>query len=440
MARWQRERRQQLVYLTLFSTLLVFVLGIVGWAAASNYYDDNLKPAVDFGTRAIPLRDFNRWYAFEKARFFVQYGLSPGSESNPQVAQALAGVRRTAIEDVVRDQTLLTVAREDNAVPSKDEIDTAMQHDFGELHVRHILVAADSNEKDTAKADADAKAKADDVAKQLKADPQNDQLWKDLAAKDSTDTGSKDQGGDLGWVSAQSGFVKEFEDAMYALQDGQVSDPVKSQFGYHIIQRIASRGVTDTPLYANIRAGGLTLEDIRTAARMTLLEKHYTDKAKNAPIESPQEQVHLYDIQLNVPTPSASTSLDDYTAGLKKVQNVVDALNKGQDFSEVAKANSIDTETKDKGGDMGWVTRAMLPNKTIADDVFSKNPGERTDQRSLNASGDVAIYFIKEKATRDVTDDQKKKIQDGAYALWYAAEQQRLDVVRLIPGLEFPGP
>ncbi|TMD59175.1 MAG: hypothetical protein E6I87_10045 [Chloroflexi bacterium] len=437
MARWQRERRQQFVYLTLFTALLVFVIGLVGWAAASSYYDANLIPAAKVGDRAIPTRDFNRMFAFEKTRFFIQYGLQPGSESDPQVASAIQSLRKSALDELLVGETLMTVARADNAVPSQADIDTQLNHDFSELHVRHILVAPDANEKDTAKADADAKAKAEDAAKQLKADPKNDQLWKDLAAKDSTDTGTKDQGGDLGWVSVQSGFVKEFEDAMFALKDGEVSDPVKSQFGYHVIQRIETRGVTDTPLYSSLRASGLNLADLRLVSRSALLQKTYTDKAKNAPIASPQDQVHLADIVINIPTPTSS-NLQDYATAQKKITDVLTALNNGQDFAEVAKANSEDTVTKDSGGDMGWLTRGMLPNKTIADDVFAKNAGERSDQHSLNTSGNVVIYKVLEKASKDVTDDQKKKIQDGAYDLWYADQQMRLNVVPLVPGLEFP--
>src|ERR671935_272467 len=224
LARWQRERRQQLIYLTLFTTLLVFVLGLVGWAAASSYYDANLMPAAKIGDRVIPMRDFNRRYTLEKARFFAQYGLSPQQESDPQVSAALASVKRSALESLLTDQTLMTVAREENAVPSRDEIDAAMQHDFSELHVRHILIPPDPQEKDTAKADADAKAKAADIAKQLKADPKNDQLWKDLAAKNSTDTGSKDQGGDLGWVTRSMLPSKLIADDVFAKNVGERTD------------------------------------------------------------------------------------------------------------------------------------------------------------------------------------------------------------------------
>ncbi|MBI5467410.1 MAG: protein translocase subunit SecD [Candidatus Kerfeldbacteria bacterium] len=94
----------------------------------------------------------------------------------------------------------------------------------------------------TGLSDADAKKKADEVqalAKRPRAD------FTALAKQYSDDTGSKDNGGDLGW--AQSGqFVAEFDKALFQdLHDGELtSAPVKTQFGYHIIKRIESRKIT----------------------------------------------------------------------------------------------------------------------------------------------------------------------------------------------------
>ena len=57
-----------------------------------------------------------------------------------------------------------------------------------------------------------------------------------LALAYSDDPGSKVQGGDLGWFARDQGLVKEFEDAAFSLEPGKLSDPVKTQFGYHLIQ------------------------------------------------------------------------------------------------------------------------------------------------------------------------------------------------------------
>ncbi len=97
-----------------------------------------------------------------------------------------------------------------------------------QVKVRHILIKVAPNAD--AKTDAAAKQKAEDLLKQLKAGAN----FADLAKKYSDDPGSKDQGGELGFI--QHGVtVKPFEDAAFALQPGQLSDVIKTQFGYHII-------------------------------------------------------------------------------------------------------------------------------------------------------------------------------------------------------------
>jgi len=89
--------------------------------------------------------------------------------------------------------------------------------------------------------------------------------WLELAAN-SDDPGSRDQGGDLGWYDPTSGgFVPEFEEAMAALQVDELSEPVRTDFGYHIIQ------ITDTrtsaaeqvdELVAELRSAPDTFEDV----------------------------------------------------------------------------------------------------------------------------------------------------------------------------------
>lgn len=83
---------------------------------------------------------------------------------------------------------------------------------------------------------AKAREKAEDIMKRAKSGGD----FAALAKEFSTD-GSKDEGGDLGWFG-RGRMVKPFEDAAFALQPGQISDVVESQFGYHII-KVEERGM-----------------------------------------------------------------------------------------------------------------------------------------------------------------------------------------------------
>jgi peptidyl-prolyl cis-trans isomerase D len=100
--------------------------------------------------------------------------------------------------------------------------------------VSHILIKTPlpgSDGKVDEKGVADAQKRAEDLLKQLKAGAN----FEDLAKKYSEDPGSAKEGGSLGWIG-KGRTVPEFEKAAFSLPKGQISDLVKSSYGFHIIR------------------------------------------------------------------------------------------------------------------------------------------------------------------------------------------------------------
>jgi len=87
------------------------------------------------------------------------------------------------------------------------------------------------------------------VAKVMVEQLKNGEDWYKLAAESSLDTSNKDVGGDLGWFGKGS-MVAPFEDASFALEIGEISEPIKTDFGWHIIQLLGKeeRPITQTQL------------------------------------------------------------------------------------------------------------------------------------------------------------------------------------------------
>jgi len=93
-----------------------------------------------------------------------------------------------------------------------------------ERKARHILIQTDDDK-------AAAKAKIESIKQELAQGAD----FAGLAKKYSQDSGSASQGGDLGWV-ASGEMVKPFEQALFEMKKGSVSDIVETQFGYHLIE------------------------------------------------------------------------------------------------------------------------------------------------------------------------------------------------------------
>ncbi|MGN6101075.1 MAG: peptidylprolyl isomerase, partial [Devosia sp.] len=134
-----------------------------------------------------------------------------------------------------------------------------------EVHAAHILV------------------KTEDEAKAVEADLAKGTKFEDEAKAKSIDTGSAANGGDLGFFS-KGQMVKPFEDAAFALKTGEVSQPVQSQFGWHVIKLIETRKTQPPPF-----------EQVASQLQQQMLYKKFDDTV--AALKK-QTQVSIPDPQL----------------------------------------------------------------------------------------------------------------------------------------------
>jgi peptidyl-prolyl cis-trans isomerase D len=161
------------------------------------------------------------------------------------------------------------------------------------VKVRHILIETPkpgADGKVDQKGVDEARAKALDILKQVKAGGN----FAELAKKYSQDPGSKDKGGELGWI-VKGQTVAEFEKAAFSQSKGQISDPVQTSFGFHIIQTEDKEDAHVKPL-AEVRG---EIEDTLKRANLSALEnKTSTDAIDTAQKQGLEKAAAKYNAQV----------------------------------------------------------------------------------------------------------------------------------------------
>ncbi len=160
---------------------------------------------------------------------------------NPDEAEIRAAYEKNKSKYLVPEKRVVRYALADvnqirqNTQVSDDELKVQYQQDIQQyqvpnrVHVDHILLMT------VGKTPAEVEEihqKAEDVLKQANKKGAN---FEELAKKYSEDPGTKDKGGDLGWIT-QGQTVPEFEKVAFSLPKGNISDLVKTQYGFHIIK------------------------------------------------------------------------------------------------------------------------------------------------------------------------------------------------------------
>jgi len=167
-----------------------------------------------------------------RMRLLASEGTKAGLQNDPEVINQLNLMRENlvATAELKKIDSGITVT---DAEVQKAYADGAKQYE--QVKARHILIApkgsaaAQPGKKELT--DAEAKAKAEDLRKQIVGGASFDEL----AKKESDDVGSGARGGDLGSFS-RGQMVPEFEQAAFNAKVGDVTPVVKTQFGYHIIK------------------------------------------------------------------------------------------------------------------------------------------------------------------------------------------------------------
>ena len=203
------------------------------------------------------------------------------------MAQFRSGERRALIEQALSKSVTkgITVTDADVKAYYEAHKGAAPYTTPDERRVRHILVAVNAkgigvSEKGVTDTKVDF-AKSKKLADQVYAKLRNGADFKKLVTKYSQDPGSKDKGGE--YTDVKGTFAKEFEASAFSLKTDEISKPVKSTFGYHLIQALAATKVGKTQTLAEAEKGIRTLllqqkQEAALRAWGTALGKRYKGK------------------------------------------------------------------------------------------------------------------------------------------------------------------
>ena len=329
------------------------------------------------------------------------------------------------------------------------------------VHVEHILLMT------VGKTDAEVeeiRLKAEDVLKQAKKGAK----FEDLAKKYSEDPGTKDKGGDLGWLM-QGQTVPEFEKTAFGLEKGKISDLVKTQYGFHIIEVLDKETAHTKPfeevkdsiktplqlakadklasdesdqLSATIRRSNkVSLDDLAKQFHLSLgetrpvtavdpiLELGNSKEAKDAifrlrqdelslPIRTDRGYLVLSVKQIQPAHPGSLEEVrDKIVAELKqqkstelartKAEDLAKRVKAGEKFEAAAKSLGLDAKTSDLFARNGSISGAVSGKQVGA--AFQLKPGDVG--APLNLGLNWFVYRVAEKEEPNPADFEKQKKQ-----------------------------
>ena len=240
----------------------------------------------------------------------------------------------------------------------------------------HILIAIDDETNEE-----QALAKVNDIAQQLSEGAE----FAGLAKEHSDDEGSATQGGSLG-AAAKGVYVSEFEDALFSLEEGKISEPVKTEFGYHLIRldEVVSGGVPPfEELQERLR---VRLKDQKADQAYAELAEQLADISYASPdLIEPSEELSL---ALGKLASVSSETLDPVFSN-PKVQRVLfsDDLVKEGNNSELI-------ELSDGHGVVFRVEQYNAPGIKVFDEVAESIREQLVNDKAVDFAASVGQAFI----------------------------------------------
>jgi peptidyl-prolyl cis-trans isomerase D len=373
---------------------------------------------------------------------------------------------------VVRYALLDLTQLRQNTVVTDDELKVVYQQNIQQfqvpnrVHAEHILLLTTTGKTDAEV--AEIKKKAEDILAQAKKKGAN---FEDLAKKYSEDPGSKAKGGDLGWV-LQGQTVPEFEKAAFSLNKGEISDLIKTQYGFHII-KVLDKETAHTKTFDEVKdtlrpnyllnkvdqeaskTADQISADIRQSNKTTLdqlAQKYHLTIAETHPV-GPGEPVlelgngqdvkdeifHLRQGDLSLPLRtdrgyvvlSLRQSLPAHQGTLEEVRDKVVAELKQQKANELAQTKAQELEKRVKAGEKFAGAAKALGLDPKTSDPFARNgsvPNLGSGKQlapafslkvgqvgpPLNLGSNWAVYQVAERQEANPADfeKQKKEITD----------------------------
>ncbi len=288
------------------------------------------------------------------------------------------GSKNSITEDEFRQLVATQLLRDRLQEAAPLEFDTTAEM----VKVRAIVAQANPDPQDPVKAEADALAKAFEARKRII----DGEDFAVVAQELSQDPGSAANGGELGWFS-RGQMVPEFEDAAFSLAVNEISQPVKTEFGFHIIQVEEKDEAND-----------------RVRARHILIRVDTT----------PTEE-------------AVAKAKED---ALKKVQEAKARIEAGEDFASVATEVSEDPVSAEKGGDLGWIAadNTRYPAEVVSK-AFELEPGQLSDP--IQTDRGVYLILVEEKDPQHPVDDNElQSRRQQAFDDWLQAQKDAADIQR----------